>query len=153
MTKKRRPKPLARFRVYSGSLYYLIVVWRTKKEMLDNRPTIGLPRSSCDAHTFSYDEFADKARKRKLPVLGEIHFHKRKLLAECGVEAVTHETFHAPAGLLRRLGFDFARINGEGMDRPKENHEEIAADAQGKMARMIMFRLHEFGLFPWQEEK
>lgn len=119
--------------------------------MLDNRLTLGLPRSSCDAHTFSYDQFTDKSKKRKLPILGEIHFHKRKLLGDAGVEAITHETFHATAGLLRRLGADFAGINEEGLGQPKDNIEELAADLQGKMARQIMVRLHAKDLSPWQD--
>lgn len=119
--------------------------------MLDNRPTLGLTRSSCDAHTFSYDQYTDKSRKRKLPIVGEIHFHQRKLLADAGVEAVAHETFHAVAALLRRLKFDFGHVNEEGMQRPKPDHEEIVADTHGKMARSIMLRLHKLGLFPWQD--
>jgi hypothetical protein len=128
----------------------MVYVWATKKDMLDNRPRLGLARGSCDAHTFSYDQYADKARKRKLPIVGEIHFHRRKVSADVGIEAVTHETFHAVASLFRRLSMDFSKLNHEGMSRPKVDNEEIIAEVQGKMARVIMMRFHKLGLFPWQ---
>jgi hypothetical protein len=150
-------KPIARFRVYvaygrngQSSLYFMVYVWATKKEMLDNRPRLGLSRSSCDAHTFSYDEYADKTRKRKNPIVGEIHFHKRKVSADAGIEAVTHETFHAVASLFRRLRMDFSKLTYEGMSRPKTDNEEVIAEVQGKMARAIMTKFHKLGLFPWQ---
>lgn len=153
-------KPLARFRVYAtygrgsgykkSSLYFMVYVWPTKKAMLDNRPKLGLARGSCDAHTFSFDEYADKTRKRKNPIVGEIHFHKRKVRADAGIEAVTHETFHAAASLFRRLNMDFSKLSNEGMKRPKMDNEETIADVQGKMARAIMMKFHNLDLFPWQ---
>ena len=130
----------------------MVYVWATKKEMLDNRPRLGLPRGWCDAHTFSYDEYTDKARKRKKPIVGEIHFHKRKVCADAGIEAVTHETFHAVASFFRRLGMDFDKLSYEGMQRPKTDNEEVIAEVQGKMARAIMTKFHKLGLFPWQTE-
>lgn len=160
MIRRKKVQPIARFRVYAtyargrkskkSSLYFMVYVWPTKKAMLDNRPLIGLPRSSCDAHTFSYDEYSDKTRKRKNPIVGEIHFHKRKVHADAGIEAVTHETFHAAASLFRRLKMDFQKLSREGMTRPKTDNEETIADVQGKMARAIMMKFHSLGLFPWQ---
>lgn len=151
----KKVKPLARFRVYAhrSSLYFMVYVWPTKKAMLDNRPRLGLPRGWCDAHTFSFDEYADKTRKRKNPIVGEIHFHKRKVHADAGIEAVTHETFHAVASLFRRLKMDFSKLSNEGMKRPKTDSEELIADVQGKMARAIIVKFHELDLFPWQDGK
>ena len=150
--RRKNPKPIARFRVYAwnSSLYFMVYVWATKKEMLDNRPKLGLARGSCDAHTFSYDEYTDKTRKRKKPIVGEIHFHKRKVHADAGIEAVTHETLHAVTSLFRRLNMDFQTLSLEGTERPKEDNEEVIADVQGKMARAIMLKFHKLNLFPWQ---
>lgn len=157
---RRAVKPIARFRVYAtytrgngskkSSLYFMVYIWPNKKAMLDNRPRLGLVRGSCDAHTFSFDEYADKTRRRKNPIVGEIHFHKQKVCADAGIEAVTHETFHAAASLFRRLNMDFSKLSNEGMKRPKMDNEETIADVQGKMARAIMMKFHDLGLFPWQ---
>lgn len=160
MSRKKKPQPVVRFRVYAAygnkgrsSLYFMVYVWATKKDMLDNRPVLGLVRGSCDAHTFSYDQYADKTRKRKLPIVGEIHFHKRKVCADAGIEVVTHETFHAVASLFRRLRMDFEKLSYEGIQRPQTDNEEVIAEVQGKMARQIMTKFHALGLFPWQDAK
>jgi hypothetical protein len=131
----------------------MVYVWATKQNMLDNRPTLGLTRGSCEAHTTSYNEFTDKSRKRKKRIVGEIHFHKRMVRADAGIEVVTHETFHAVASLFRRLRADFSQLSYEGYRRPKQDNEEIMAEVQGLMARQIMTKFHALGLFPWQDAK
>jgi hypothetical protein len=149
---RKKHKPLARFRIYAphSVLYFMVYVWPTKKAMLHNRRREGL-KGSCDAHTYSYDEYTHKTKKRKKPIVGEIHFHKRKVHADAGIEAVTHESFHAAASLFRRLKMDFTQLSNEGMKQPKMDVEEVIADVQGKMARAIMTKLHKLGLFPWQD--
>lgn len=153
MSRKRKLKPIARFRVYAwkSSLYFMVHVWRTKKEMLDNRVALGLPRlRDCDAHVFSYDAFSvQKGRRdRKLPIVGEIHFYKSCL----GTEAITHESFHATASLLRRLKFDFSGLNNEGLTatmRSKSmDKEEVVAEVQGRLARAIVTKLYDLKMLP-----
>jgi hypothetical protein len=150
---KRKLKPIARFRVYAwkSSLYFMVHIWRTKKDMLDNRVSLGLPRlRDCDAHVFSYDVFRCRKgqRDRKLPIVGDIHFYKSCL----GTEAITHESFHATASLLRRLKFDFTGLNNEGVASTMRNKlidkEEVVAKVQGKLAREIVTKLYNLKLIP-----
>lgn len=150
---KKKVKPLARFRVYAwkSSLYFMVYVWRTKKHMLDNRVKLGLPRlRDCDAHVLSYDVFRCRKgqRDRKLPIVGEIHFYKSCL----GTEAITHESFHATASLLRRLKFDFTGLNNEGLSSTMRGNvmdkEEVVAEVQGKLAREIVTKLYDLNMIP-----
>lgn len=151
--KRQTVKPLARFRVYAwkSSLYFMVHIWATKRDMLDNRVRLGLPRlRDCDAHVFSYDVFRESKGKRwrKLPIVGEIHFYKSRL----GTEAITHESFHATASLLRRLKFDFTDLNNEGLTatmRSKSmDKEEVVAHIQGRLARAIVTKLYDLKLIP-----
>lgn len=109
--------------------------------MLDNRVKLGLPRlKDCQAHVFTYDVWSVYKGKRdqKRPILGEMHFHQKRL----GTEVVTHESFHATAHLMRRLRFNFARINDDEIDsrsmNRKDEGEELVARVQGKLARAIV---------------
>lgn len=143
---KKPFKPLVRFRVYPWkcSLYYLVMVWRTQKEMLDYRVSMSLPRlRDCQAHVLSYDLLRNG---KKMPILGEIHFHRRRL----GTEVITHETFHATAALMRRLKFDFASLSENTFNsktmRDEGDREELVALVQGKLARTIVNRLYDLKL-------
>jgi hypothetical protein len=148
--KRIKAEPIARFRVYAWKsvLYFLVIVWQHKKDMLDYRVSMGLPRlRDCEAHTISYGvtRISPDGRRRKRPIVGEIHFHKARL----GTEAITHEALHATASLLRRLNFDFADLNKEGIEGTLSggsrvmNKEEIVAGINGKMARAIVEGLYE----------
>lgn len=137
-------EPLAKFRVYGwkSSLYFLVHVWPTKKAMLANRKKEGL-RGSCDAHVMVLDHIRYiPGRPRRLrPIVGEMHFFKGKL----GTEVITHESFHATVGLLRRLRFQFSTLDQDS-DGKMLGEEELAAYTIGHLARSIVTRLYDFKL-------
>jgi hypothetical protein len=147
MARTRPPRPLARFRVYvwNSSLYFLVIVWPTKREMLDERVRLCLPRASCDAHVFSYDAWTCRKGKpdRKRPIVGEIHFHKQAL----GSEAISHECFHATLSALCRQKCDFSRLNDQRTNSRtmalKDDLEETAATMCGRLVRDVVNGLYD----------
>lgn len=148
--KRRRPRPpvpVARFRVYAwrSSLYYVVNVWATKKDLHANRRAMDLPRVDCAAHVAAYDVIryygkGDPRRPRKRPILGEINLWKRRL----GAGVLSHECFHATMSLLRRIKYDFRSLERESVNG--EELEEIAAMIQGEFVRNITIRLYALKL-------
>lgn len=141
--RSKPPEPLARFRVYAhkSCLYYVVQVWATKKDMHANRAANGLPRTECDAHTYSFDEWTKKGG-RKRPIVGEINFHARALF----IEAITHETTHAVASILRRLRFDFSPMNDDPKPKRGVTAEEVVAILNGRFAAQLFFKLRKHKL-------
>jgi hypothetical protein len=142
--KPKPPVPVARFRVYAhkSTLYYIVQVWATKKDMHANRAANGLPRTECDAHTYSFDEWTKKGG-RKTPLVGEMNFYARGLF----MEGIAHESTHAIASILRRLRFDFSPMNDDDA-KPKRgiSSEELVALLIGRFAAQLHFKLRKYKL-------
>lgn len=133
--------PLKKFRVYldNSSLYFLVHIWRTKKELVGYRKQQKLKRNyDVTAFTYSYDllKINRKTKQaRKLPIVGELHFHKSRL----GTEVIIHETSHAINSTLRRLKFNFEKLNKE----PDNDSEELMAYLLGKFSSNLVYKLYK----------
>lgn len=136
-------EPLKRFRIYgyNSSLYFIVNIWKTKKDLIKNRKRNGL-KGSCDAHVLSYEilDVNKEGKSRKRPIVGEINFYKSRL----GAGIVSHECLHATVSILKRMKFNFSRLEEDIWENPSE---EIVARVQGEFTRQITVRLIESGIY------
>lgn len=141
---------MQKFRVYirKSSLYYLVQIWDTKDKFLKYRKEqLKLFRNpeeelDCEAYVDPYDVYrvGIKGRaERKLPILGEINFHKGRI----GTEIITHETVHAITNYMRRRNKKFASLD-------KDDHmafEEEFAYAVGRFNSDLVSILYDKGYY------
>lgn len=143
MGKLRHPKPIHAFRVYvpKSTFYFKVFLWNTQKDMLDYRHLANeLPRTRCEAYVLSFDQ---RVKGKKQPIVGEIHFNRKKAYFDCGFEIVTHECFHAMGSVFRRMKFPFEKLNH---DKKGHKCEEIFANTLGMFSRRVYLRLMQYGI-------
>lgn len=135
---------VVRFRLYPESrrgLYVAVHVWPTAKAM--RRKYGGRREVRVDGYCSPYvrQRVDASGRWRTMPVVADVHFHRKRL----SMEVVTHELFHATLAWARRVRFDFSRLS-DGAN-PINADEERLTYAHGRLCRAFMNRANDFRLY------
>jgi hypothetical protein len=150
-------RPLFTFRIYAhhygrkrnlSTLFFRVKVFPSFEEMqeylkveYDNVDT----SDTADAFTLSrgiYRVYRDQRKTRKLPEIGEMIFHQSKMSSG----TISHECFHATMAYLRRVKFDFSKLEKKNEDDDVITSEERAAYIQGVFVQQIVSHLIDRGL-------
>lgn len=130
--------PPHRFRLYpeTGSLYVVVNVWATRKDLLrysdEDDAKVG-PKTDATAHGLEIIDFKRGHHARKHPVFAEVNFYRGRL----GIEVITHEFFHATMAWGRRVGFNFQRLGDD--DSVNADQERITY-VHGRLCRAFVNR-------------
>lgn len=144
---------MKKFRVHVRytTLYYLVRVWDNKKDFIDYRCEQDDKESDkdCEAYVDPYDVYKVGKKKkgksqavRKLPILGEINFHKDRL----GSEVISHESVHAIIHYMRRRNKSFSALDENKSGKYMEFEEDFAYTV-GRFNRDLVSKLYKYKLY------
>lgn len=129
---------VASIRLYAtSSLYYLVNIWSSKKELRKHCWWVSLERDALGVCS-TQDVYSSTGRKKKC--MGEINLLKRHLTTEILVHEVTHAAF----GYSRRLKLDFSKDSRQKLSLTSA--EERFCYAVGSMVRQLVNRLFKLKL-------
>jgi hypothetical protein len=125
--------PLHSFRVYprKGSRYFMVNIWRTKKDLLKH---FGYGHGRCEGFCRSGWKYKNG---RLSPFMGEVNLYPGAL----GVGVLSHEFTHAALRLAMRDGW---RIDVHNMNMAQE---ESLCYAVGNMTAQCVRKLYALGVY------
>lgn len=142
--KRNGPQPIFRIRVYPEhkSLYYVVNVWRTKKDMYAHcRWAKSTFQGLCT--TYEVIKGDGKGGWRLLPECGQVNLWKGRL----GSAVVTHEFTHAALGWARRVGLEPDNLLGHNGSADVHPEEERFCHALCEMVRQFIDRAYAAGVY------
>ena len=148
--KNKKIAPIVKFRIYawkSKTLYFHVYIWPRLKDIrnkYDKYNDGGSYSLMAFVHPVVKVKYKDKTKTkyRTKPICGEIHL----CVKELGMEIITHESTHATMTLLRRLKFDFSKLDINNSGNKYMNNEELVAYCVGHFAKQIVYRIYKFGI-------
>lgn len=142
--RKKGPQPAFRIRVYPEhkSLYYVVNVWRTKKDMYAHcRWAKSTFQGLCTTYEVLKGEKGGPLRM--LPECGQINLWKGRL----GSAVVTHEFTHAALGWARRIRLDKDALLSHSGGEDVHPDEERFCHALCEMVRQFVDRAYAAGVY------
>lgn len=141
-------RPPHRFRLYperKGSLYVVVNVWATQKEMLEYADEDDARVGGESTHGFCGGiEIIDIQRgrpERKQPVFAEVNLYRGRM----GMDVITHEFFHATMAWGRRVRFNWQSLGDD--EKAVTPDEERITYVHGRLCAEFSRRAIAAGLY------